>query len=287
MSMLVYLNGQWLPSDKATVSVEDRGFMFGDGIYEVVRYYNQRPIAMAEHAQRLERNLAAIRIELPADHPGFDQLSDELLRRNNMPDAAVYWQVTRGAAPRKHPFPPAGTKPTVLVMAYPAPAFVHDAPTPVLRAITRPDIRWQRCSIKAITLLPNVLDTQAAVDQGCHEAVLVRDDGTVTEGTARSIYIAEKDVLYTHPLDGRILDSITRSIFNRLAAEAGCEVREEYFTSERLHSADEIIAVGTTTEVASILELDGRAVGDGKPGPIATQMFKAFRHWVAQQCCIE
>lgn len=286
MSTLCYLNGQWLPLDKATVSVEDRGFMFGDGIYEVVRYYNGRPIAMADHVQRLHRNLAAIRIEMPENHEGLDAISDELLRRNDMPDAAVYWQVTRGAAHRKHPFPPPGTKPTVLVLAYPAPAFVHDASTPVLRAITRPDIRWQRCSIKAITLLPNVLDTQAAVDAGCHEAVLVRDDGTVTEGTARSIYIARDDVLYTHPLDGRILDSITRSIFNRLAAEAGCEVREEYFKSDRLAAADEVIAVGTTTEVAAIVDLDGRAVGDGSPGPIATQMFKAFRHWVAQQCCV-
>ena len=286
MSMTVYLNGQWLPVEKATVSVEDRGFMFGDGIYEVVRYYNHRPIAMADHVERMKRNLAAIRIDLPADQQGFDAISDELLRRNGTPDAAVYWQVTRGAAPRKHPFPPAGTRPTVLIMAYPAPAFLHDAPTPVLHAITRPDIRWQRCSIKAITLLPNVLDTQAAVDEGCQEAVLIRDDGTVTEGTARSIYIAEEGVLWTHPLDGRILDSITRSIFNRLAAEAGYKVREEYFKRDRLRTAQEIIAVGTTTEVAAIVKLDGKPVGDGKPGPIAMRMFSDFRKWVARECQI-
>jgi D-alanine transaminase len=139
------------------------------------------------------------------------------------------------------------------------------------------------CHIKAVTLLANVLDTQAAVDEGAHEAVLIRDN-VVTEGTARSIYLAEGKTLYTHPLDGRILDSITRRIFNRLAPEAGYTIREQYVPSEMLKTADEIIAVGTTTEVAGVTHLDGQPVGNGKPGPIASDMFKRFRQWVAKEC---
>ncbi len=283
MSMIVYLNGQWLPLSDATISIEDRGFMFGDGVYEVVRCYNGRPIAMADHVQRLRHSLEAIRIRFDGEIPDFAALSDEVLKRNNMPDAALYWQVTRGVAHRKHPFPSPTVPPTVLVMAYPATPFVHDAPTPVLKAITRPDVRWHMCHIKAITLLANVLDTQAAVDEGCQESVLIRD-GIVTEGTARSIYLAKGKTLYTHPLDGRILDSITRRIFNRLAPEAGLTVREEYVKEQMLSEADEIIAVGTTTEVASVTELDGRPISGGKAGPIATDMFRRFRSWVAREC---
>src|SRR5262249_51104720 len=154
-------------------------------------------------------------------------------------------------------FPPKGTPPTVFAIAYPAPVLAEDAPTPVLRAITQPDIRWERCEIKAISLLPNVLASQAAADAGCDCAILVRD-GIVTEATSRSIFIVEKGRLTTYPLNGRILDSITRRIVIELAEREGIAVRQERYTLDRLYSADEVLAVGSTTEVAAVTEVDGR-----------------------------
>jgi D-alanine transaminase len=203
----VYLNGEWLPQDQATIRIEDRGFMFADGVYEVVRFYNHHPIAMDDHMHRMKTSLDRVRIQYPDDLPPLDVVSRKLLEHNDLPDASVYWQVTRGVAPRKHKFPPPGTRPTVLAVAYPQHAFDAAAPVTALKAITRPEIRWAYCSIKSISLLPNVLDAQAAVDAGADEAILVREDGIVTEATARSVIITEGKTLLTHPLDGRILDS--------------------------------------------------------------------------------
>lgn len=287
MSMIVYLNGQWLPKDQATVSVEDRGFMYADGVYEVVRFYNQQPIAIGEHMQRMNASMREIRIAYPAGEMPLDQVSRELLKRNNLADASVYWQVTRGAAPRKHKFPNPPVRPTVLAIAYPQHAYSADAPVTPLKAITRPETRWALCSIKAISLLANVLDTQAAVDDGCDEAILIRSDGIVTEASARGVIITEGRHLLTHPLDGRILDSITRRIVLDLARDAGYTVSEEYFHADRMRRADEIIAVGTTSEVASVIELDHVPVRSGKPGPIAIDLFDRFKKFVAQTCGIK
>ena len=280
MGIIVYLNGRWLPRDQATVSVEDRGFMFSDGIYEVVRYYFGRPLAMELHIGRMRAGLRELRIELP---PELDMaaISNELVRRNNMPEAAVYWQITRGVAKRAFTFPPTGTPPTVFAIAYPAPELTTDAPTPVLRAITHPDIRWARCEIKAISLLPNVLASQAAEDAGCQCAILVRD-GIVTEATSRSIFIVEKGRLMTYPLDGRILDSITRRIVIDLAHREGIEVREEQYPLERLYTAEEVIAVGSTTEVAGIVSVDARNIGTGQAGPVTSRLFELYKQHILE-----
>ena len=283
--MIVYLDGRWLAREQATVSVEDRGFMFSDGIYEVVRYYFGKPLAMDLHLERMHFGLRELRIELPAQ---FDMaaISDELVRRNQMPESAVYWQITRGVARRAFTFPPPGTRPTVFAIAYAAPELTADAPTPVLRAITQPDIRWARCEIKAISLLPNVLASQAAEDAGCQCAILVRD-GIVTEATSRSIFIVESaggGRLVTYPLDGRILDSITRRIVIELARREGIEVREEKYPLERLYAADEVIAVGSTTEVAGVVSVDARNIGDGVAGPVTDRLFQLYKRHVYEQC---
>lgn len=285
--MIVYLNGQWLPQDQATIPIEDRGFMFADGVYEVVRFYNHHPIAMDDHMHRMAMSLDRVRIEYPQDLPPLDVISRKLLEHNDLPDASVYWQVTRGVAPRKHKFPPAGTRPTVLAVAYPQHAFNPAAPVTPLKAITRPEIRWACCSIKSISLLPNVLDAQAAVDAGCDESILVREDGIVTEATARSVIITEGKTLLTHPLDGRILDSITRRIAIQLAHDAGYDVREDYYSADRLRHAEEILAVGTTTEIASVIELDSRPISNGRPGPIAVDLFERFKQYVARTCNVK
>ena len=283
MSGIVYLNGQWLPEDEASVGVQDRGFLFADGVYEVVRYYNGRPLAMDAHVRRMHESLSRVRIELPNGHPPLDQLSDELIRRNGLTDAAAYWQVTRGVAPRRHPFPPPGTPPTVLMMVYPAEPLDPAAGPPALRAITRPDVRWHHCSIKSIALLPNVLDAQAAAEAGCEAAILVRD-GVVSEGASRSIFIVEGGDLVTHPLDGRILGSITRRIVIELAREAGITVREAYYDPGRLLAADEVIAAGSTSEVAAVTEVDGRPIGEGAAGRVAAELFERYKRRIAAEC---
>jgi D-alanine transaminase len=281
MSMIVYLSGQWLPREQAKISPEDRGFMFADGIYEVVRYYFGRPLAMDLHLKRMQFGLRELRIELPA---GADMaaISDELVRRNAMPEAAVYWQITRGVASRGFSFPK-GIPPTIYAIAYPAPELAPEAAAPVLRAITHPDIRWARCEIKAISLLPNVLASQAAEDAGCQCAILVRD-GIVTEATSRSIFIVERGQLVTYPLDGRILDSITRRIVIDLAARQGIAVRQEMYPVERLYGADEVIAVGSTTEVAGVVSIDSQRIAAGRPGPLTQQLFELYKQYVFDQC---
>lgn len=283
MEKIVYLNGQYLPLSQATVSVEDRGFMFADGVYEVVRYYNGKPLAMDLHLERLDRSLELTRIKLPKPGVQLDQISDELVNRNNTPDASVYWQITRGVAARKHAFPKGDVQPTILAIAYPQSAMNPNADIACLRAITLEDDRWLHCAIKSVALLPNVLDCQAAVDAGADEAVLHRD-GIVTEGTARSIFALENGVLITHPTDGRILESITRIIFMEIARKLGCKIREEYFDLDRLKAATEVIAVGTTTEVASIIELDGEKVGGGVAGPVATEIAMKYRQRIMDEC---
>lgn len=291
MSQIVYLNGQYIPRSEAKIDIEDRGFMFADGVYEVVRFYNHVGVAMADHLERLHHSLKAIRMSYPAGQPQLDEVSAELGRRNNLPDFSVYWQVTRGASLRKHTFPPANTPLTILAIAYEQPAFVHNAPVPLLKAITRQDVRWHHCEIKAVSLLANVLDSQAAADAGCQEAILIRQDCNgpiVTEGTSRSIFVAKNGVLHTYPLDGRILDSITRRIVLQLCREHRIQVIEKPFGPDLLASADEVIAVGTTTEVAAILSIDGKPVADGKTaGKLTTQLWQIYRQHVAKLCDIK
>ena len=280
--MIVYLNGQWLPGDQARINPEDRGFMFSDGIYEVVRYYFGRPLAMDLHVERMNFGLRELRIQLPPS-VDMERIGDELMRRNGLQEAAVYWQITRGVAPRVFTFPPAGTPPTVFATAYPAVELTPTQPVPVLRAITCPDIRWRRCEIKAISLLPNVLAAQDAHEAGADCAILVRD-GTVTEGTSRSILIVENGSLVTYPTDGTILDSITRRITIELAHKAGVEFREECFEVQRMYRAEEVIAVGSTTEIAAVTPVDGRQIGDGSAGPIAKRLFEMYRDYVYEHC---
>ncbi len=280
---IVYLNGRWLEKSDAMVPVEDRGFMFADGVYEVVRYYQGRPLAMGEHLERLCYSLDRLRIDRPGDLTDLPAISDQLIQRNGLTDASVYWQVTRGVARRAHPFPCPAVRPTVLAMAYAEKPIDLAGPPVALRAISHPDIRWPLCSIKSISLLGNVLARQAAVDHDAHEAVMLNGQ-IVTEGTARTIVGVYDGKLRTHPLDGRILGSITRQIVLDSARAAGIPVNENYFDLKTLFASDEVLAVGTTTEVASITQLDGRCIGDGKPGPMAKRLLKMYRQSVREQC---
>jgi D-alanine transaminase len=275
--VLVYLNGKYLPREEATISVEDRGFLFADGVYEVVRIVDGRPHLLREHLERLEAGLGAIRIEL-AEVEGLGEVATRLIEENSLRegDAIFYLQVTRGAAPRKHAFPPAGTTPTVFAFARPYTPHPEAHYLEGVATITVPDIRWARCDIKSIALLPNVLANQQAHEAGAHEALFVRD-GVVLEGSQSNLFGVFDGVLVTYPRCNYILPGITRQLVLGLAGRLGIPTREEPIRLDQLREADELFLTGTTTEVMPITTVDGRRIGGGAPGPITRSLLEAYR----------
>jgi D-alanine transaminase len=268
--MLVYLNGQYVPLREATVSALDRGFVFGDGVYEVWRVVRGRLFEAARHQTRLERGLRELRIPAPAGASleCLTAIGDQLLGENGLcdADATLYVEITRGAAPRTHYFPVAGTPSTLLVMA--GPLKLSDARFNGTSVITQPDIRWLRCDLKTVQLLPNVLARQAATDAGASEALFVRD-GVITEGTHTSVFAVINGVLRTHPANHLVLPGVTREVVIEIARASGLEVREHGVTSTELPNASELFLTGTTTDVTPVVRVDGRAIGSGSPGPVA------------------
>jgi len=265
---LVYLNGQEVPKREACLSVEDRGALFADGVYEVVRYYGGRGFALDRHMARLHRSLQGIRLEPPASLEQLPTVTDRLVERNGLTEAKAYWQVTRGAAARDHRFPGAA-EPTVLVMTYPA----EPAPLePVaLTGMLAEDRRWADGWIKSLMLLPNVLARQRAAENGADEAILHHGE-TITEGSATSVMMVRDGEIWTHPLDGRILGSITRQVMTEQARRAGVSVREAPFSVEALYRADEALICGTTTHVAGLTHVDGEPIGGGHIGPLTRRL---------------
>jgi D-alanine transaminase len=277
----VYLRGDYLPLEQAKVPVEDRGFLFADGIYEVIRFYHGRPFQLEAHLKRLKHSAQGAQLPLgsvTADLPG---IIGRLLVENNLQDTNFYVQYTRGTAhPRTHTFPQ-NPQPTLFVMPVAIGALPGDALTRGVAALTMPDLRWRRCDIKSTMLLPNVSAKQQARDQGAYEAILVRD-GTVTEGSSTNIFAVMKGVLTTHPADKDILAGITRQVVLALASELGLSVREEAFALDQLNNAEEVFLTSTTSEVLPITRVDGRAIGDGRPGPVTRRLFEGLQRQVAR-----
>lgn len=278
----VYLNGRFIDKGAATLSVEDRGTLFGDGVYEVIRYYAGRPLALDAHLGRLRRSLGGIRLAPPADVERLPQITADLLARNGLAEAKVYWQITRGAAPREFVVP-RDARPSVLVIAYPAKPVDLVAPAPRLRAVLADDERWHNCWIKSLMLLSNSLTHTAAVDAGADAAILHRD-GRVTEATSANAFAVRGGVLYTHPADRWILHGVTRAIVLELAASLGIAVREEAITTEELRSADEVFLTGTTTHVSAVTSVDGARIGNGDVGPITRRLHEALMARIARDC---
>jgi D-alanine transaminase len=270
---LVYLNGEFLPLCEARVSVLDRGFLFGDGIYEVIPVFGGAPFRLTEHLQRLDRSLEGIRMVTPLTPEQWTQIFSRLIQGPD--DQSLYLQITRGtAAKRDHAFSP-DLEPTVFVMCTP----IQPPPPTGARAITVPDIRWQWCHIKAITLLANVLLRQQAVDQGCGEAILVKD-GYALEGAASNLFMVLDGVLITPPKTQEILPGITRDLLVELAQAHELDHAERPIRVEELLSASEIWVTSSTREILPIVELDGRTVGTGAPGPVWERMnllFQAYK----------
>jgi len=267
----VYLNGEFLRVDEAKVSVLDRGFIFGDGIYEVVPVYQGNAFRMAEHLNRLDRSLAALRIAQPFGREGWVNLIEQLLARTNLDTCIVYLQVTRGVAKRDHQFPATPVTPTVfgMISAWSPPSAGQR--TQGLTAISIPDERWLHCEIKSVSLLGNVLAKQQAVDAEADEVVQFRD-GYLTEGSSTNIWVVSGGKLLAPPKNNLILEGIRYGLMGELAAEAGIPFEARPITQAEVESADELMLSSATKEVLAIVSLDGKPVGSGKPGPVFQQL---------------
>ena len=276
---IVYFNGRFLPKKDVSISPDDRGFLFADGVYEVILSYGGTFFQFEEHLHRMKRGLQELRIHDPG-MKHFNDIAETLIRENGFgnTDAKVYIQVTRGAAPRSHAFPDSMVSPTVYTAAsrfqLSYEKWKHGA-----KILLVPDIRWARCDIKSVALLPNTLAFQQAKDQGADEAVFVRD-GTLTEGAHTNFCALFDGELRTHPKTHHILAGITREVVLDLCRERSIPVNEFPIFEWELPYADECMIVGTTTEIMPVIQINDRPVGNGKPGAITTTLQQAFRERV-------
>lgn len=276
----VFLNGEFVAADQAKVSVFDRGFLLGDGVYEVIPVYAGRCFRLEGHLLRLQNSLDGVRMANPLSDLDWQSMIEALVERNGGGDQSVYLQVTRGVAPRDHVFPKNVT-PTAFAMSNPLQPVPESYKTKGIAAITVPDIRWQNCHIKAITLLPNSLLKQQAQDAGAQEALLIRD-GYLTEGSASNAYAVIAGQIYTAPKDEKVLPGITRDLVLELAAKANIPVVEQAVSEQQLRDADEIWVSSSTKEVLPVTTLDGAAVNSGLPGEVWKKMDKLYQQYKQQ-----
>jgi D-alanine transaminase len=269
-TMQVYLNGSFIEQESAAISIADRGFVFGDGVYEVTRVVNGSFFQEKEHLERLDEGLKGLKINLDQNlRNRIPELSRELLQRNahTEGEATVYLQVTRGAAfPRTHTFPDPEVPATLFLSSGPFKPH-NELHEKGVKVITVPDIRWSRCNLKTVNLLPNTLAKQQAKDAGVNSAIMIRD-GVITESPNANIFAVKDETLYTFPASNYILNGITRRVVIDIAEELNIQLTTEPVRQDDLYELDEIFFTGTTTDIQPIIDVDGRAIGGGKPGKI-------------------
>ncbi len=282
MSRIAYVDGRYVPHARARVHIEDRGYQFADGVYEVILLLGGRPVDAGLHLARLARSLAELRIPAPVGDAALSHIIAEMVRRNRLRDGLIYLQVTRGVARRDHAFPNPAPRPALVLTARRIPPFPANLDGWQATAITHPDERWARCDVKSIALLPNILARQAARQAGATEAILFAADGTVTEGAATNIWIVDADgVLRTHPLGNEILPGCTRAALLGLLERSNIRHEERAFSLDELRAAREVMLSSATSYIKPIVALDGVAVGQGLPhegraGPVAQLLFDLF-----------
>ncbi len=276
-SGIVYLNGEFLPAEKASVSVLDRGFIFGDGVYEVIPAYGGHLFRLDEHIKRLTDNLKAVRINNPLSTSQWQEVIAELVARNGGGDQSIYLQVTRGVAVRDHAFP-VDVPVTLFLMANPLKAISDEVYKNGVAAVTAEDIRWKYCHIKSISLLGHVMLRQQALDQNAAEAILIRD-GKITEGAASNVFIVKNGELITPPKSDYLLPGITRDLILELAESHDIPFKETEFTLKVLNEADEIWLTSSTKEILPVTQLDGSAVGCGSPGALWLRMIALYQEY--------
>jgi D-alanine transaminase len=278
MSRIAYVNGRYLPHAHASVSIEDRGYQFADGVYEVCEVRGGRLVDERRHMARLDRSLSAIRIARPMSATALSVVLRETVRRNRVSNGIVYVQITRGVMRRDFPFPPAGTRPSIVVTARSNDLVrLEQQAAEGIAVVTVPDIRWQRVDIKSVALLPNVLAKQAAREQGAREAWLVDAQGRVTEGASSNAWIVSREgTLITRPLDGDILPGITRSVVVDLIQAQGLGFEERAFTVEEAYAAREAFVTSASQIVMPVVQIDDRPIGNGAPGLVAPALRREY-----------
>jgi D-alanine transaminase len=273
---IAYLNGSFLPLSEARVSVLDRGFLFADGVYEVIPVYGGRPFHLQQHLLRLERSLSAILLDNPKSADDWSAMIERLLALGKGGDQMLYIQVTRGASEGRSHALPAQPRPTVLAFCQPLPQMPDSVRTQGVGAITLPDTRWRHCDVKSIALLGNVLLANQALNVGCNEALLTRD-GHLTEGASSNVFVVRDDVISTPPNGKELLPGITRDLILKLAQQVGLQTCERPIATEELAVADEIWISSSTRELYAVTQLDGQAIGNQQPGPLWQKVYDAFQ----------
>jgi D-alanine transaminase len=272
---IAFVNEAFLPLSEARVSVEDRGFQFGDGVYELIRVYAGRPFRLAEHLDRLEQSARAVAIPVPYTRERWLALVSEAVSRSGHPEAKVYIQITRGVAPRDHVLV-SHVPPTVVItvraLVPPDPALYVSG----VDVVTVPDIRWAWCNVKSVSLLANVLAKQQAREKGAFEAIFVRD-GYVLEGTTSNVAVVQDRVVITPPEGPLLLSGVTRKVVLTVAQQAGVAVKEAPVTEAQLYTAEEVLLTGTTIEVLPVARVNGRRIGAGTPGPVTRLVMDGFK----------
>jgi D-alanine transaminase len=273
--MTVYLNGRFLPLDDAKISVLDRGFIYGDGVYELIPVYQRQPYRLRQHLARLQRSLDGIRLANPHTDTEWESIIRELVARTPFDDQGVYFQVTRGVAKRDHSFP-SGVAPTVFMMSNPLPLPTAEQVERGVAVVTTTDERWLHCDLKTISLLGNVLARQRATDAGAAEAVLFRD-GFLTEASASNVFIVQDGLILAPPKDNQILPGITYDTALELARGGGLAVEVRPISREEALGADEMWLSSSTKEVLAVTTVDGNSFAGGSPGPVFRKMYELFQ----------
>jgi D-alanine transaminase len=281
---IAYVNGRYLPHSRAAVHIEDRGLQFADAIYEVVGVVGGRFLDEEEHLDRLERSVGEIEMAMPLGRAALKLITREMARRNHVHDGLIYFQVTRGALRRDHAVPDAPPRPTLIVTARSLdPVAINQRREKGVHAISRPDERWARCDIKSTALLPNILAKTAARKAGAFEAWLVDRDGNITEGASTSAWIVTQEGrVVTRDLSNAILPGVTRRIILKAAAEAQIPVEERKFTLDEAYGAREAFITAATLGATAVVELDGRKIGGGAPGPLTRRIQELYQHAAAR-----
>lgn len=275
MIYMILINDKFVARERAFVDIEDRAFQFGDGVYEVIRFYDKKFFKMAEHMKRLERSATEIKLNLPYSINEIEKNLTKLMTDCEEQSGNIYLQITRGATDRVHLFPE-NTNPDLYAYAMPFERPTENIKNGVKAHLTE-DIRWNRCDIKSLNLLANVLAKQEAKENGCFESILHRDN-IVTEGSSTNMFIVKDDIIYTHPANNFILNGITRIVVIETIKQNNMQIKEETFSVEDLLNADEVFLTSTTSEVTPIIQVDEAVISDGTPGPVTKKLIRLFEN---------
>lgn len=283
MSEIAFVNGKFVPLAEARIPVEDRGHQFGDGVYEVVYAFDGVPFALEEHLDRFFSSMAMIRLNCPYTRAEVTDLIHEALRRSGYQNAVIYYHLTRGTAPRGHAFPPPSVPGNLVITVREGTTLPDEIAEKGVTAHLVQDLRWGRCNIKSLNLLPNVLAKQEALDHNAFEAILCKD-GYITEGSVSNVFIVSQGQVRTAPADQKILPGITRMHVLELCRELGIPVTEKAFTPEELYGADEAFLTASGIDVLPVIRVDDKVINGGLVGPVSLKLRKEYRNLIAKRC---